>query len=175
MTQVAVMGDAHVGKTWWMLVACGQRPPLNVFRSQHIEAYDIGSATFVVAPGQILDCDLQEACAGSDALLVLYDASKSVRTARRWLRRVNRMLNGLARIPIIICRHGASAHDDAYTMEVGPGMHDESIVKALLREYPNAEHTSTTWNHACGIIDCANRLITRSRRDHPSPLSEADG
>jgi len=162
MTRIIVLGDSRVGKTTLMLIACRDRLPLNIYASTVLETFTLEGtrgpvATFDVLPGNATDSALQVCAAGADGVVVLYGCH--VYDAKRWLNRLQARCSGLMGVPILVCCHGESIHP--------PGRR----VCELLMEYPRAEHTQTCWSHRAGIKDCANRIVTRVKRDSPSPLT----
>jgi hypothetical protein len=164
MTKVVVVGDSRVGKTGFAHIACSHDLPLNLFRSTEVETFYLHgvdtTATLSVVPGNALDDVLSCVCNGSDAIIALYDSRKSVYTAKRWLNRIERMIDGVHRVPIMICSH---------SIHTSPCVHDRRL-SDVLQQYPCAEHTCTATGRSVGIVDCVNRIVTKVRSRHPSPL-----
>lgn len=165
MTQLVIVGDSRVGKTSFAHIACSHELPRNIFRSTEVETFYLHgldtTATLLVVPGDTLDDVLSCVCNGSDAIIVLYDSTKSIYTAKRWLNRIHRMIDGVHRIPLMICSH---------SIRTRPCVHDRRV-SDVLQQYPNAEHTCTSIGRTAGIVDCVNRMITKVRSGHPSPLA----
>ena len=158
MTRVAVLGDSRVGKTTFMHLATNRHVPLNIFPSREIETFYLrgtcSAAQFVVVPGDTDAPKTTDAVRGADALLVLY--SQSVRSARKWILRCT---HGQATtVPILVCAHNTELSQSPTT------------IQELLRDFPTAEHTETSSGFMIGIVDCANRIVTRARRELGSPL-----
>lgn len=158
MTRIIVVGDSLAGKTKMLQLATTGCVPYNVFRSTQVEEYEpIAGATFCVAPGGITDANLQQLCVGADGLVVVYRSSSSINAGKRWLRRIRRLVSGVARVPVLICCNGSERVDRRRLSDV-------------LREYPMAEHTHISESSLCGTRDCINRIVYRIRRGAPSPL-----
>jgi GTPase SAR1 family protein len=169
MTQVVIVGDSRVGKTSFAHIACNHELPLNIFRSTEVETFYLHGtetiATISVVPGTALDDILGCVCNGSDAIIVLYDSSKSIYTAKRWLARIERIISGVYQIPVMICSH---------SLRTSPCVHDRRI-SSVLMQYRNAEHACTATRRPAGIVDCVNRIVTKVRSQHPSPLERRCG
>jgi len=171
MARVVVVGDSRVGKTAFAHVACGHPLPVNIFRSTEVETFYLHGtdqvATLQVVPGTALDDVLARTCGGADAIMVIYDSHTSIYTAKRWLQRIEQLMDGTGRVPILICSHSSGSAD--------PRVHDRRL-SYVLQQYPHAEHTRTRMARPAGIVDCANRVVHHIRRRHPSPLSHhSDG
>ena len=161
MTQILVVGDSLVGKTNFMYHVTTGTVPINVFRSVSPEYFrPLRDANFIVAPGQIMDTQLQRLADGVDGIMVLYNEGSTIMSAKRWLLRLRRLMVGVEKAPILVCCHG-----DVGASENLNGRLD------LLRAYPLAEHTYTSVSRRVGMIDCINRITCRARREHPSPLA----
>ena len=158
MTRVAVLGDRRVGKTTFMHLATTGRVPLNVFPSCEIETFYLrgtcSTAQFVVVPGNADASETTNAVRGADALLVLY--SQSALSARRWILRCTH--GHATTVPILVCAHNTEVTQSP------------AVVADLLRYFPTAEHTKTSSSFVIGLVDCANRIVTRARRELGSPL-----
>lgn len=158
MTRVAVLGDSRVGKTEFMHLATTGHVPLNVFSSRAVERFYLqgtcSAAEFVVVPGHASDSEAQEAVHNADALLVIY--SHSTLSARKWITRCTQ--GRPTTLPILVCAHGTKVQPSA------------ARVADLLRHYPSAEHTETSPLLVTGLIDCANRIVMRARKELGSPL-----
>ena len=154
MTKVAVVGDSGVGKTTW-LYAMNGRIPRNIYHSTSHEQFTFCNTTppvvFVAILSVANDHQFKQACQGCDAAVVLYNDHASAQT---WLNRLKRVFP-LHQIPILVCQHGACAH--APSLE-------------CMHRYPQAEHAVTSIANQSSIVDCANRIITRARRNLASPL-----
>ena len=160
MTRVAVLGDSRAGKTEFMHLATSGRAPLNIYTSREPELFTLqgafSTALFVVVPGSADGDAFEAAVAGADAILVLY-ADHHAEAARRWILRVTRGRS--TTLPILICAHNAK----------GPPAPQR--VADLLRHFPSAEHTYTSTLYVTGIVDCANRIVRRARKELGSPVS----
>ena len=158
MTCVAVLGDSRVGKTAFMHLATSRRLPLNVFPSREPETFYLqglsSAAKFVVVPGTSDALQTSDAVRGADALLVLY--SQSIMSARGWITRCTR--GRPTTLPILVCAHNK---------KVPPS---QAAIADLLRHFPTAEHTETSSLYVTGLVDCANRIVMRARKEMGSPL-----
>ena len=158
MTKILVLGDSGVGKTSWLFAMNGQ-VPRNIFKSTHDEKFVFSctqpSAIFVAIHSSITNQNLKKHCKGTQGLIVLYNNNCS---PLAWLHRVN-LLYPRNTIPVIVCCHGihTTAHDLSW-----------------LHRHVHVEHAFTSIEQRAGIIDCANRILTRVRQNLPSPLSESE-
>ena len=158
MTRVAVLGDSQVGKTKFMHLATSNRMPLNVFSSRSVERFYLNgtnsTAEFVVVPGNASQTQTLEAVKGADALLIL--CSESLFSVRKWL--AYGIQNKQTTTPIIVCAHNVKIRTD------------QNKIANLLRYFPTAEYTETNVSYVTGIVDCANRIVMRARKELGSPL-----
>jgi len=158
MTRIAVLGDSHVGKTEFMHLATTRQVPLNIYTSREPELFTLQgiytSALFVVVPGSADHAATSAAVAGADAIMVLY-ADHNAAAARRWIIRCTG--GRQTTLPILICAHNSK----------GPPA--PARVEDMLRQLPTAEHTYTSTLYVTGIVDCANRIVRRARKELGSP------
>jgi GTPase SAR1 family protein len=156
MTRIVVLGDSGVGTTSWLHTMQGG-VPCDVYRSSASECYlfrgTVPAVTFIGVPGDISERRFVRSCESCDGAVILYVPECS--SALRWLRRLVRTYGPLS-IPVLVCAHQV----DTY----------EAQVPGWLEHYPTVEFTSTTIRRPVGILDCANRIITRARRTLASPL-----
>ena len=164
MNKVVLVGDDQVGKTTFAHIACMHSVPLNLYRSTDNESYFLhgehNSTELVVVYSRVTNTQLVNIVAGAEGIIVLYDVD--IYSAKRWLRRLANCMQGVYKVPVLICKHkSAQSH----------GRHDRRLSETLA-QYHNAEHTHTSKDRATGIQDCMNRVITKIRRNLPSPLAK---
>ena len=159
---IAVVGDRDAGKTRFMHVACKKDMRKNIFRSTAVEEFHTLDTLFQVVPGSAGNGLVSAVCDGADAIIVVYDAEKGARSAHNWLLRIRRLMRGVGGIHVLVCGYGVRH-------ALGSEVPDDVVY--MLHQHPNAEHAfvDETWPE--GIVDCANRIVTRVRRSPPSPLS----
>ena len=164
MTIILVVGDSRAGKTTFAHLACHHQLPVNVFRSTSTETFYLrGNCTVAelrVLPGGITDEHLQREAHGADGVIIMYEKQSTIHSARKWIIRLSRLVSGIERVPLLICRHKSTALSSRHCRRLSE----------LLMRYRTAEHTCTSEERPVGIVDCVNRMATRIRRLPPSPL-----
>lgn len=160
MSKIAVLGDSGVGKTTWLYSMTGQ-VPLNVYRSTQTEIFYFTETKphvpFVGVHGHADDAHVAHMCAGCDGAIVLY---RHPHTPLAWLTRLQQLFPGeiTSNFPIIVCCHGTTCSNDTPLR--------------WRRWFPSAEHYYTCKDNRMSILDCANRIIFRSRHMVASPLGD---
>jgi len=152
-TRIVVLGDSRVGKTEFAHRATGKPVPLNIYTSDQLEYFTLqGTCTqaqIVVVPGRADEQTLAQGCRGATGVVVLY--TNDISSASRWLVRAAPRYT----TPILLVSHRST---------VPPGR----AVLDTLQAWQTAEHACIS--STVGMADCINRIVTRARRDTPSPL-----
>lgn len=166
MNMVVLVGDSLSGKTVFAHVGCRIEVPMNVFRSTQAEVFYFDSTgKVIVVPGTASDEVLSQVCDNADGVMILYTKKQGVPSALKWLRRLENTVSNLRSVPMLICHH----------KQVHAGTSFDRRHTNMLTRYANAEHADTSVRYTAGTVDCFNRVFTRIRRQHPSPLVLREG